>query len=284
MIDTVAAVGSAPRRRLGEASLLAAAGWAFIIFITTYMLIPVLVTAVMSFNSAAMVRFPLSGFSLRWYAGFLASPLWMDALWNSIVVALGTTVVSASAGILAAWAFSRYDLPFKNLLYLLIMMPLFLPGVVLGLGLAITFGGVQIAGVPLYGSRFLVVLGHSLWAMPLVFLLMEATFRTVDKRIVEASGDLGAGPVRTFFEIVLPMVSTGVFSSMLFALVISLNEFMMALFLTNRDTQTLPVLMWLSLRSAGTPNLAVAAVVLAVTVFASLTLIALWHIRSLRRA
>jgi putative spermidine/putrescine transport system permease protein/spermidine/putrescine transport system permease protein len=90
--------------------------------------------------------------------------------------------------------------------------------------------------------------------------------------------------VRTFFEIVLPMVSTGVFSSMLFALVISLNEFMMALFLTNRDTQTLPVLMWLSLRSAGTPNLAVAAVVLAVTVFASLTLIALWHVRSLRRA
>jgi putative spermidine/putrescine transport system permease protein/spermidine/putrescine transport system permease protein len=105
----------------------------------------------------------------------------------------------------------------------------------------------------------------------------------VDNRIVEASYDLGGGPVRTFFEIVLPMVSTGIVSSLLFAFVISLNEFVMALFLTDRDTQTLPVLMWLSLRSAGTPRLAVASVILALTVFACLSLIMLWYIRQLRR-
>jgi putative spermidine/putrescine transport system permease protein/spermidine/putrescine transport system permease protein len=88
--------------------------------------------------------------------------------------------------------------------------------------------------------------------------------------------------LRTFFEIVLPSVSTGVISSALFAFVISLNEFVMALFLTTRDTQTLPVLMWLSLRSAGTPRL-VAAVILACAVFGSLAPIMLWYIRQLRK-
>ncbi|MDY0884049.1 hypothetical protein SMD27_14455 [Dongia soli] len=72
-------------------------------------------------------------------------------------------------------------------------------------------------------------------------------------------------------------------SSALFAFVISLNEFVMALFFTDRDTQTLPVLMWLSLRSAGTPRLAVAAVILASAVLASLILILLWYVRQLRK-
>lgn len=256
---------------------------AFTIFIVAYILIPILVTLVMSFNDGSMIRFPINAWSLRWYADFFASQQWTDALRNSFVIAIGTTVISTTAGILAAWAFERFDIPFQSVLYLLIMLPLFMPGVVLGLGVAITFGGLQIGSFSLYGSRELVMIAHSLWAMPLVFMLMEATFRTVDYRVVEASYDLGARPVRTFFEIVIPMVSTGIISSALFAFVISLNEFVMALFLTDRDSQTLPVLMWLSLRSAGSPRLAVASVILALTVFVSLSLILLWYVRQLRK-
>lgn len=256
---------------------------AFTLFIVAYVLIPILVTLVMSFNEASQIRFPIKVWSLAWYSDFIASPQWTEALKNSFIIAVGTAFISTTSGILAAWAFERYEFPLKNLLYILIMMPLFMPGVVLGLGVAIAFGGLQIGGVTIYGSRGLVMVAHSLWAMPLVFMLMEATFRTIDNRVVEAANDLGAPPVRTFFEVVIPMVSTGIISSVLFAFVISLNEFVMALFLTDRDSQTLPVLMWLSLRSAGTPRLAVASVILAVTVFACLSLIMLWYIRQLRK-
>lgn len=266
-----------------EPRLLKLLSAAFTAFIVGYILIPILVTLVMSFNDAAMIRFPITTWSLKWYQDFFGSPQWTDALMNSIIIAAGTAAISTSAGVLAAWAFERFHIPFKNGWYLLIMLPLFMPGVVLGLGVAIAFGGVQFAGVSVYGSRGLVMIAHSLWAMPLVFMLMEATFRTIDYRIVEASYDLGGRPVGTFFEIVLPMVSTGIISSTLFAFVISLNEFVMALFLTDRDTQTLPVLMWLSLRSAGTPRLAVASVILALTVFACLTLIMVWYVRQLRK-
>lgn len=256
---------------------------AFTVFIIGYILVPILVTVVMSFNGAAMIRFPITAWSGKWYADFFASGQWTDALKNSIIIALGTAAISTTAGVLCAWAFQRFHIPFRDAWYILIMMPLFMPGVVLGLGVAIAFGGFSIGSYAVYGSRELVMVSHSLWAMPLVFMLMEATFKTIDYRIVEASHDLGGGPVRTFFEVVLPMVSTGIVSSLLFAFVISLNEFVMALFLTDRDTQTLPVLMWLSLRSAGTPRLAVASVILALTVFACLTVIMLWYIRQLRK-
>ena len=273
---------AAPRHSL-QPGLLRILGAAFTVFILAYILIPILVTLVMSFNDAAMIRFPINVWSLKWYQDFLGSEQWTGALRNSFVIAIGTTLISTTSGILAAWAFQRFVIPFRDLLYLLIMLPLFMPGVVLGLGVAIAFGGIQIGGFNLYGSRGLVMVAHSLWAMPLVFMLMEATFRTVDYRVVEASYDLGARPARTFFEIVLPMVSTGIISSALFSFVISLNEFVMALFLTDRDSQTLPVLMWLSLRSAGTPRLAVASVILAWTVFACLSVIMFWYVRQLRK-
>lgn len=282
-MSEAAALDRAPAAGARTPGILRALGWAFTAFLVLYILIPVGVTLAMSFNDAAMIRFPMAGWSLRWYEDFFGSAQWTDALVNSIVIALGTTAVSTVAGVLAAWAFQRFRVPFREFWYLLIMLPLFMPGVVLGLGVAIAFGGIEIGGHSLYGSRELVMVAHSLWAMPLVFMLMEATFKTVDYRVVEASYDLGGRPVGTFFEIVVPMVSTGLVSSALFAFVISLNEFVMALFLTDRDTQTLPVLMWLSLRSAGTPRLAVASVILALTVFACLTVIMVWYVRQLRK-
>lgn len=281
MPDALAA--TAPIRAGVEPLLVKVLGFIFTIFITGYILIPILVTLIMSFNDAAQIRFPIKVWSLKWYADFFGSPQFTGALLNSLTVALGTTALATTSGVLAAWSFERYPIPFRGFFYLLIMLPLFMPGVVLGLGVAIAFGGIKIFGFQLYGSRLLLVIAHSLWAMPLVFMLMEATFRTIDHRIVEAAYDLGAKPFRTFFEIVIPAVSTGLISSALFAFVISLNEFVMALFLTDRDTQTLPVLMWLSLRSAGTPRLAVAAVILAAAVFLCLTIIMLWYVRQLRK-
>ena len=282
MSDLVKSDSTTLKRSL-QPAIFRVLGLAFTIFIIAYILIPIVVTLAMSFNDAAMIRFPINDWSLKWYRDFFGSPQWTDALMNSIVIAAGTAVISTTSGILAAWAFERFHFPFKDFWYLLIMLPLFMPGVVLGLGVAIAFGGLQIGGYSIYGSHGLVMVAHSLWAMPLVFMLMEATFRTIDYRVIEASYDLGARPARTFFEIVVPMVSTGIISSALFAFVISLNEFVMALFLTDRDTQTLPVLMWLSLRSAGTPRLAVASVILALAVFACLTLIMIWYVRQFRK-
>jgi ABC-type spermidine/putrescine transport system permease subunit II len=263
--------------------LLRAIAAVFTLSLVAYILIPVLVTLAMSFSGAAQLRFPIRSWSLGWYAEFAASPQWTGALINSLIIATGTAVMSTVAGVAAAYAYTRYTLRFSTLLYVLLMLPLFMPGIVLGLGVALTFSRFSIGGYSLFGSHLLVMIAHSLWAMPLVFLLMEAVFRMTDRRVIEAAQDLGCQPLRTFFEIEVPMISTGLISSLLFAFVISLNEFVMALFLTDRDTQTLPVLMWLGLRSAATPQIAVASVVLSLSVFACLSLIMVWYVRQLRK-
>lgn len=266
-----------------QPAMLRAAHLLLVGFIVAFIAIPLAVTAVMSFNDGRIIRFPIQGYSLRWYADFLGSPQWVGALRNSLEIATYVMLLSLVAGTLAAYAFSRFAFAGRAPLYFLLVVPLFMPGIVLGLGVAIAFGEVELFGIYLYGGKLLVVLAHCLWAMPLTFMVMEATFRTLDHRLVEASYDLGGGPLRTFVEVTLPMVSTGLISSALFSFVISLNEFVMALFLTTRETQTLPVLMWLSLRSAGTPRLAVASMILAAAVFLSLMIVMAWYVRHARK-
>jgi putative spermidine/putrescine transport system permease protein/spermidine/putrescine transport system permease protein len=114
-------------------------------------------------------------------------------------------------------------------------------------------------------------------------MIMDATYRTVDFRIIEASYDLGAGPIRTFFSVTVPLVLAGVISSAIFSFVISMNEIVMAIFLTSRESQTLPVMMWLTLRNAGTPVLAVAANILGMVVFVALFFVMLIYVRHTRR-
>lgn len=247
--------------------------------ILVYILLPIVMTLAMSFSAGQQLRFPIRSYSPEWYLDFAASQQWTSALANSLLIATGTMLLSTGGGVAAAWAFTRRTMRGSSVLYIIIMLPLFMPGVVLGLGIAMTFSRLHVFGVSLFGSPLLVILAHSLWAMPLVFLLMEAVFRTTDQRLVDAALDLGARPVRVFFEVVVPTCTTGIFSSALFAFVISLNEFVMALFLTDRDSQTLPVLMWLSLRSAATPALAVASMVLTGSVLIGLLAIAIVRMR-----
>lgn len=254
---------------------LALAGGALLVAVAIFVLIPIVVAVVLSFAEGRLLRFPITGWSLRWYQDFAGSVQFTGALKNSLVIAACTTLLSVPAGTFAAWTLQRHFARRRRLARFALMLPLFVPGVVLGLGLAVSFGTVTLFGWPLYGTRLIVILGHSLWAMPLVFMIMETAFQSLDREVIEASVDLGAPPWRTCVEVVLPGVSVALTSSALFSFVVSLNEFYMALFLTTRDTQTLPVLMWLSLRSAGSPRLAVASVVLLFVVLFALALILL---------
>jgi len=237
-------------------------------------LIPPTMTVLMSLNDGAFIRFPIKALSLRWYGEFLARDEWIRAAVNSLEIASAVSLLSTAAGVLAAYAYARSTFPGREASYLFITLPLYVPGSVLGLGVAVMFGGAGLWGYTLYGAKILVVAAHCMWALPLVFMIMVATFRNLDTSIIDAAADLGSPPATTFFHVTLPFVRTGVVSSAILAFVISLNEFPMALFLTDGDSRTLPVLMWMSLRSAATPVLAVAAVVLLVIVVMGIGLVA----------
>jgi ABC-type spermidine/putrescine transport system permease subunit II len=266
--------GAALAGALRQHRILAVLGNSLIVGLIVFILIPPTMTLLMSFNESAFIRFPLKALSLRWYGEFFARDEWTRATISSLEIATAVMVVSTVTGVVAAYAYVRHPPRHRRSYYLFLTLPLFVPGAILGLGISILFGSISAFGVALYGAKALVVSAHTMWAMPLAFMISAAACRTIDMSIVDAAADLGSPPVRTFFLVTLPLMRTGVVSSAVLSFVISLNEFPMALFLTNGETRTLPVLMWTSLRSAATPVLAVAAVILLGAVVMGLGLVA----------
>ncbi|CCB66806.1 MULTISPECIES: ABC transporter permease [unclassified Hyphomicrobium] len=254
----------------------------FASFFALYVLIPICVTAVMAFSNDNVIRFPIRGFSLRWFGEFFNDSQWINAAWNSLEIAAMTTVMALVLALPTAYALAHSHRN-RPLLQTLMIIPLFVPGLVLGIAVAMGLGSITVFGSELFGSKILVACAHTLWALPLAITVLVPTFETLDKSLVEAAGDLGAPPLRAFFNVIVPVAITGIVSAALFSFITSLNEFIMALFLTTRETQTLPVMLWLSLRSSASPQIAVASFVLAASVFTTIGIAYVWYAMARRK-
>ncbi len=225
------------------------------------LLVPLVVSVLVSFTPAEFVSLPET-FSLRWYREFFGDWQWMESLSDSFVVAILTIIISVPIGTATAIAFTRYRFKWRAAASTVIMLPLFVPPVIIGLG-SLTFH----RAIGIWGTHFSIAVAHSLWAMPLVFIVLQSTLRRVDVSVEEAAAGLGASPVRVFFEITLPLVASGIFVGTLFAFIISMNDLIMALFLSTADIKTMPVVIWPQIRYLLTPIVAAASsVIIVITV------------------
>lgn len=226
-----------------------------------FLIAPFVIVAGTSLDASGAVVFPPSGVSLRWYDALLSSPDWIRAARNSLIVAGGTTVLSTTLGVGAALGLRSVDSRSATLVTGLALVPLLVPGVVLGVALLVFFSrlGLQ-QQVPT------IVAAHSLWATPLTFSVMRATFARYDWRLRDAALDLGASRPRAFLAVVVPNVRAGLLAAACIAFVVSLQEFVMTLFLSGRGTRTIPVMAWNSLRNSLDPLVSVTSTLLVVTV------------------
>ena len=273
MSDSTPESRSAPRTT--RARVVDAAGeWAFraaYAGVFLFLLGPVVVVVGTSLSSTSAVAFPPSGLSLRWYEALLASPEWTRAIGNSLLVAGGTTLFATTLGVLGALGVDRLEGGVAAAVTGLAVVPLLVPGVVLGVTLLVFFS--QFGLQQRLGT---VVLAHSLWATPLTFSIMRATFSRYDWSVRDAALDLGASRPRAFFEVVVPNVRAGLLAAGIVAFVVSLQEFVMTLFLSGQGTRTVPVKAWNSLRNSLDPLVSVTstllvAAVLVLLVVATLT-------------
>jgi ABC-type spermidine/putrescine transport system permease subunit II len=225
--------------------------------------LPMAIVVGTAFTASGAVVFPPPALSTRWFAELVASPTWTRSIRNSLLVATGTTAVSMVVGVTAALAVRRLRGRARSLLAALAVLPLLVPGIVLGITLLTFFSRFD-----LQQTYVAVVVGHSLWATPLTFSVVQATFSRFDWRVHEAALDLGASRPRAFVEVVAPNTRAGLVVAALVAFVVSLQEFVMALFLTGPDTRTVPVEAWNSLREGLDPLVSVVSTVLLVAVVA----------------
>lgn len=223
------------RRRVNGLAVYAISYLAFIY-------VPVLFLPLFSFNDSIYIAFPLKGFTFEWYYEMVNSRGLVRALENSLKVAAIVSVLSTILGTLAAKAVTRYRMPGKAPVVGFILIPLVIPGIIVGIALLVIANQV---GVPL--SLYTIGAAHMLECTAFSMVVMISRLEGFDKNLEEASLDLGENAWWTFRRVTLPLAIPGLIASLLLTFTISFDEFILAFFLAGNEA-TLPIYIWSQLR------------------------------------
>lgn len=220
--------------------------WAGLVL--AFLFAPLFVVALFSFNDSTISRFPLAGFTLRWYEALLRNRGLHEAIGNSLIVAGATVVAAVPLGVMAAVGIHRSQGRWAALLRSFALTPMMVPRLILGIAL-LTFYNL----IRLDLSLATVMASHVVMTLPYVILIASARLAGLDRSIDEAAWDLGAGTFTVFREITLPFLRPAVIAAALMAFTLSFDEVVVTFFTTGREN-TLPMVIWSMLRFGLTPE------------------------------
>jgi len=221
------------------------------------MLLPVVIVVLAGLNSGDYLTFPPQGLSLRWVIGFLTSQTLRTSYLLSLLIAFVVMLISTTLGTMAALFLTRVKFPGRSLLRAYFLAPLMLPGLVLGLSLYVFY---VVTNVGLARTLPGMVIGHVLVTVPYVIGTVSAALYNFDVALEDAARSLGAGPLRAFRAITLPIISPGVMAGSIFAFIVSFGQFDISLFLSTPNITPLPIAIYNSLRYKFEPTAAAAGV------------------------
>lgn len=221
----------------------------FTVLVLFLLYLPIVVLILFSFNDNMITTLPLKGFTLEWYRKAFSNEDLIKAAINSVYVGVLATALTLVIGTAAAFAVDRTEFPGKGIFRRLVVLPLVLPGIITGISMLNLF---RVLGFNL--SLQTVILGHATALISVVFTQVYARLLRLNRRIEEASADLGAAPWQTFFLVVLPNIKSALVGSALICFTLSFDEIPVTFFLTGRDN-TLPMYIYSSLRKGITPEI-----------------------------
>ncbi|MFT4106783.1 MAG: ABC transporter permease [Lacrimispora sp.] len=217
-----------------------------VILILTY--IPLLLVILYSFN-ASRISSVWGGFSLSWYQELFRDRSIFEALRNSIILAAASSTCAAAIGTLGAAGMARTICRFNGPVEYLSTLPIMIPEIILGMVFLVFF---SLIGLP-FGMTSLII-GHTVFCIPYVFTMVKARLAGMDKSYVEAARDLGAGDMRAFWDITFPLLRPAIVSGMLISFAMSMDDVIISMFLTNVNTNTLPIKIYTQLKTGVTPK------------------------------
>ncbi len=229
--------------------------------VLAFLYLPIATLMIFSFNANQVMRLPLGEWTFDWYVEAFTNPQLLAAIGNSVIVAFAAVAICLVIGIPTAIALNRYDFPGKTVFRRLMILPITLPGLVTGVSMLSFFSqfGIQL-------SLVTVIIGHGTAFTAIVITSVYARLQRFDRRIIEASADLGARPLQTFWRVTLPNIRTSIIGSSLLAFTLSFDEIPVTFFLTGRDN-TLPMYIWSAIRRGITPEInAIGTVIIAVSI------------------
>ncbi|ERG98143.1 MAG: ABC-type spermidine/putrescine transport system, permease component II [Haloquadratum sp. J07HQX50] len=233
-----------------------------------FLWIPLAIMIFLSFAENTTTIFPFEGFTLSNYAVTVSDGAMWNAVQGSLLIATVAASIATVLGVLASLALTRYAFKFKELYRTFGIIPMVIPGIVLGLSLRIYFQ--EILGI--LPGFMTVVLAHSLYGIPFVLLIVSARLYSFDESLEEAARDLGAGPLETFKDITLPVIAPAVGAGFLFAWIRSFEDYIRALFLSGPNTNVLTIWMFSKIKNLDAPELNVVSSLIVFGIAAALAI------------
>lgn len=251
-----------PRWKAGQARLGSSLLALHSIVMYLFLWLPIVIVVFFSFNESRFLT-EFTGFSLRWYDEMFRDQQTIVALWNSLFVAVVSTVISTIIGTLAALAMERYDfwgkLGMEGLLYL----PIIIPDIAMAImllaffnlsGIGFTPWRLELAGLRL-SVPYSVIIGHVSFNISFVAVIVRARLADMDEALEEAAQDLYANPWQTFMRVTLPMMMPGIVAGALLAFTLSLDDFVITFFTSGAGFNTLPVRVFGLVKRGVTPKI-----------------------------
>ena len=211
-----------------------------LIFLILYA--PILVVILFSFNESGNLSY-FSTFTLDWYIELFEDDEALDALKNSLILAVSSSVIATIIGTLAAFGISRAkNRYYKQTLESVANIPMMNPDIVTGVSMMLLFVGVgTLLGAKSTLGFWTMLIAHTTFNLPYVILQVLPKFRQMDKNLTEAALDLGCTPMQTFFKVELPSIMPGVVSGLMMSFTLSLDDFVISHFVSSPDFKTLPL-------------------------------------------
>jgi ABC-type spermidine/putrescine transport system permease subunit II len=251
-----------PRKRIARAGLIA---WAAFIYV--FLFAPIILLILFSFNANQYGTLPITGWTFHWYKVAFSDYQIQDALKTTISVALEVTALSTIVGTAAAFPLVRSNLRFRSGIRALLTLPIMLPGLLIGVSLLTFFTSVLHQQL----SNQTAVIGQAVYTTPFVILVVASRLEGFDTSLERAASDLGANTYQRLRYVVLPLIGPAIFAGALFAFTLSLDEFVITLFLIGSGN-TLPIYIYTQVKFGITPEVNALATLL---IAASLTITAM---------
>ncbi|MGZ2422725.1 ABC transporter permease [Rhizobium laguerreae] len=225
-----------------------------------FLYLPIVLLVIFSFNESKLVTV-WGGFSTKWYVSLLSNQGLLDAAWVTIRVGLLSATTATILGTMAALTLVRYTRFRGRMLFSgMIYAPLVMPDVITGLSLLLLF-----VAIGFDRGFWTITLAHTTLTMCFVAVVVQSRLLSFDQSIEEAAQDLGAPPLRTFFEITLPIIAPAVLSGWILAFTLSLDDLVIASFTSGPGATTLPMRIYSQVRLGVTPEInAVCTILIAI--------------------
>jgi spermidine/putrescine transport system permease protein len=220
----------------------------YLAVILVVMYLPILLVVLYSFNESK-ISSVWDGFSLKWYAELFRDKSLLEAMANSLILAAMSSLVAAVIGTLGAVGMARVKLRTNGIIEYVSTLPIMIPEIILGIVFLIFFSLIRLP----FGMVTLMI-AHTAFCIPYVFILVKARLAGMDKSLAEAARDLGASSSRAFLDVTLPLIFPAILSGILLAFAMSLDDVVISIFVTGVDTNTLPIKIYTQLKTGVTPK------------------------------